>query len=116
MCAWHATLTPHYWYHAGRNLDALLPLLKAAITCAVYKNVETFKDLHWLRFLDSFDGLAAVLEACETDFYEATEELNLTETQEQQMLALRGLLGRNVLEHCLAKRYGVDYGTAERYD
>jgi hypothetical protein len=89
--------------------------LKAAIIRALCGLSDELKDLHWLRFINNFD-LASALAACNDDFYEATEGLLLTEEQDDQMLSLRGLLGRNVLEHCLEKRYRVDYGTAERYD
>jgi hypothetical protein len=101
--------------HTGKNLNALLPLLKGAIAIAVHKSADEFADLRWLSFRNNFDDLVKPLVACKSDFYEATERQRLTEEYQNQMLALRGLLGRNVLEHCLEKRYRVEYGTAERY-
>jgi hypothetical protein len=90
--------------------------LKEAIVRAVHKNVEKFQDLNWLSYINNFEDLATTLVACKSEFYEATEGLCLTEEYQQQVLALRGLLGCKVLEHCLEKRYRVDYGTAERYE
>jgi hypothetical protein len=92
----------------------MLPQLKAAIIRALYKKLEEFPDLYWLSFIKNFD-LASALIACDDDFCKATESLVLTEEQSQQMLSLRGLLGRKVLEHCLERRHRVDYGTAKRY-
>jgi hypothetical protein len=103
-------------YHAGKSLEALLPQLKAAIVHAVHNSRNDFEDLNWLSYLNNFEDLATALVACKSDFYDATEGLRLTEEYQQQMLALRGLLGGKVLEHCLEKRYRVDYGTAERYE
>jgi hypothetical protein len=90
--------------------------LKAAIVRAMHRSVQMFKDLHWLSFLTNFDDLATALVACKDEFDQATDGLILSEDKQHQMLALRGLLGRKVLEHSLEKRYRVDYGTADRYD
>eukprot|EP00798_Chlamydomonas_sp_ICE-L_P016685 gene16685-22945_t len=44
------------------------------------------------------------------DASEFLGQLQLLEYQKDQLLALRGLLARNVLRHCLEKRHLVDFG------
>lgn len=103
---------------AGKLLESLLPQLKGAIVRALHKGAETLRDLQWLRG-HNVNDLAEVLVSCEEDFYGATGDSmfsTLSKERQDQLLMLRGLLGHNVLEHCLEKRYGVDYGTTKRYD
>jgi hypothetical protein len=78
---------------------------------------ESFPDLRWLRHVENPEDLLELLVSCTVEFGAATSATfgMLTEDKRQQLLALRGLLGHNVLEHCLQKRHKVQFGTTERY-
>lgn len=123
---------------SGKKLEALLPGLKAAIVHALQASAETLRGLRWLAEFSSLDILAPHLVSCEEELRGGTssgsdgpEDVDsiddptsndgaevfaaLSQEQQHQMLALRGLLGDGVLQHCLSKRHRVDYGTADRH-
>ena len=112
---------------AGKRLHSLLPQLKDAIVRALHRGTENFRDLHWMTLVDDVHKIARAVVSCEEEFHDATSEMPraafergdgveaASTERRDQLLALRGLLGHGVLEHCLEKRYRVDYGTAERW-
>lgn len=119
MCAQKLVYTSQPIEHespTGKALGKLTPLLKTAIVRALHKACDTFRDLQWLKLVGNLEDFVKALVSCTDEFEDATAAVfgMLTEEKKHQMLALRGLLGHGVLEHCLQKRYRVDYGTAER--
>eukprot|EP00798_Chlamydomonas_sp_ICE-L_P025429 gene25429-11089_t len=63
--------------------------------------------------MDSSISTDAILDCILCDDRDASEflgTLKLQDSQKDQLLALRGLLARNVLTHCLEKRHLVEFG------
>lgn len=65
-----------------------------------------------MRERTSSDALVRAVTSRHTGF--DAEISGVAEDSRAQLLALRGLLGHRTLEHCLVKRYNVDYGTTMR--
>lgn len=62
----------------------------------------------------NFSELVQALVSDDAEFQRTTADMNFEQEQMNQLLALRGLLGHDVLLSCLQKRFGVDFGLTER--
>lgn len=102
FCEHHLYNKPHC-VCSGRALEDLLSILKEAIIVALQGDKQELRDLRWLRFLKQQDLIDMVL--CKEDLNNTSPEFaKLSGDQQNQIMALRGLLGHNVLEACLQKR------------
>eukprot|EP00892_Ulva_mutabilis_P010228 jgi/Ulvmu1/7578/UM038_0001.1 len=115
----HAGSLPHIRLIPGAALQAALPALRTALCKALFFQADVQpKPLIWLTAL-SPDCFRSFQECCLsglTDFDRPAAKLAIEEdcTEREHVLALRGLLGMQVLEHTLQRRHRVDFGLTDR--
>jgi hypothetical protein len=97
------------------TLLRLLPDLKLALVHALRRRARSVDELKWMAYCHDIDTLAQAVVSCDQDFRVATANLQLSDKEQDQMLALRGLLGHRCLKHCLLMVYRASYGLTSRF-
>lgn len=102
--------------HASSRPDLLHALADAVLNPELHSMSGTDTDLPWLRSLVSVVG-ASTLKAFILDSHTCADHILRRDrcgekSDYDALLALRGLIGFGLLEHCLSKRHRSDYGFA----
>ena len=98
----------------GTALDAVRNELNRALAAALMDNPPY--SMRWVRSIAQRDVLISFVTDPKLSLSWLEEELSsdINELQQNQLLALRGLLAIGMLEHCLSRRHRVDYGVDAR--
>jgi hypothetical protein len=96
----------------GAHLDHVTPaLIRRLAECLVEQPPHRYQ---WLR-RTSVDKLTLVRYMTDSEHsadavLQSSTHAQLTDPEQSDLLAFRGLLARGILVHCLKKRFRVDYG------
>jgi hypothetical protein len=94
----------------GEPLEEALPAIHQQLATALLDNPPY--DMGWLKTHPENLLLLECMLNAEVDALVKLQDLDLADDQKDQVLALRGLLACNLLQHCLQKRHLVDYGVS----
>eukprot|EP00961_Rhodomonas_salina_P257695 3482550-Rhodomonas_salina.1 len=102
---------PRLQLNAGNQLAAAIPEMMSKLASAVMTDPP--HELKWM-LLEQDVGRKKKLLSCmiskEVNTTKALKWLRIPASQQEDILALRGFLAHGVLEHCLKKRFRVEYG------